>query len=347
VFRSAKQDDAARAVARLITSGFDHGGTVRRGGENGRSQVRDAFRPMMLVGVSSNGATFWHALTKPQQSRCVRTTVTKAPGSGRPKTSTREFYAERDRVASDLAAWATGADIDLWTDVPHEGRLDDRTTDKWRPLVAMAVAAGGPWPDRVAACIEAAIGDDAAAVPPKRIVADTHKACHESPLLSRATNPYGVAVAALTEALVRLGSPWDGAGVHDRLTDARLRELLKDYRVTSQRQPHSGAYRLPWTELDAMWDAYLPKSGSETRIPETPSPPSPPSPETATTQQEGTSMSNFGGIGETVPRQRSDFGGSWDKPAPPRATGCSGHRDKLYGWHSACADCISIRKVAA
>lgn len=282
VFRSPKPDEHARALISLINNGFDKGGVVRRGGERGKPLVYPAFRPMILMGNSQgkDGARFFVHLPAPTQSRCIRTTVIKAK---RPagRTGTTSWRTDCNATVDSLRTWIESAELDPEPGVPHADRMDDRSVDKWRPLVSVAMAAGGPWPERVAACIEQSLGDGAATVPVRRIVADTHRACQTDPLLSRATNPYGVAVATLTRGLTELGKPWDGSGPYDRLTDDRLRDLLRDYRVVTKKT-HGGNMRLRWADLEAMWAAYLPQAS----VPQGDSPDSPDSPETSTESEQ-------------------------------------------------------------
>ncbi|MFB8777188.1 DUF3631 domain-containing protein [Streptomyces broussonetiae] len=61
----------------------------------------------------------------------------------------RVHEAEGNKLRDRLAAWAEqarGAVMDAWPDMP-EG-VTDRPADVWEPLIAVADAAGGHWPDR-------------------------------------------------------------------------------------------------------------------------------------------------------------------------------------------------------
>jgi len=290
VSRSADGNEQTRALMQLINTGYKKGGTVWRGGEKAKPVKYDVYRPMVLVGI-----TFWSRLKAATQSRCIRTTLLKAKPTER--IGTRQFEQERDGARADLWAWTTGGDskrklkLDPFAEVPYADAMDARTADTWTPLVAMAEAAGGAWPERVRQCIEKmAIEDDGAKVPAKAIVADTYSACH-SHLLNEDRYPSGIPVTVLADALVRLGAPWDGTAGRDKLTDDRLKVLLRDYRVASKRVTHGpdkGRYRIMWRDLEAMWAAYLAPDDSDgeaagtapvVSLPIAPSPPSPPSPE--------------------------------------------------------------------
>ena len=67
----------------------------------------------------------------------------------------REARAEADAI--ELPDWAS---VPLVPDVPHIGApMSDRAEDSWEPLMAVALAAGGPWPALARAAALALSGD--------------------------------------------------------------------------------------------------------------------------------------------------------------------------------------------
>ncbi|HTX82099.1 MAG TPA: DUF3631 domain-containing protein [Streptosporangiaceae bacterium] len=193
-------DDRARDLSEVLRSGHKKGGKYERVGDDGNVKQYDVDKPMILSGIS-DGAHFWDVLEAPDKNRCIRVTGLKADPEalGLAEVGTRTFETERATVMDTLDEWASVAAVDQWAAVPHAKQLDVRQKDTWRPLVAMAAAAGGPWPDRVAACIEWSLGGDDIKPIPRRIVADTLKVCQDDPLLSRETNPAGLSVRLLTD----------------------------------------------------------------------------------------------------------------------------------------------------
>jgi Protein of unknown function (DUF3631) len=273
--KSADGNEKTRALMQLINAGYKRGGVVWRGGEKGSPRSYDVFRPVVLVGI-----TFWSKLPAATQSRCIRTTVIKAKGAER--TGTERFEQDQARTRAALAAWADTVEADPFAEVPHADQMDQRTIDTWTPLVAMANAAGGPWPQRAAACIErlAGIGEGGAAARPKRFVTDLARA-----LADHERTKTGIAVAAIRAALVNLGEPWNGSGRwHEHgqaIDDNRVRDLLGDYGVATHKS--DGRKVVRWTDIDRILDAYLPPDGdneaAETSsafgVPEVPGVPAP------------------------------------------------------------------------
>ena len=79
-----------------------------------------------------------------------------------------------------LGEWVRSVSLDLassWPELP-EG-LEDRAAEIWEPLLAVADAAGGDWPERArAACMELALGSvtDPVESPGQRVLADLRRA---------------------------------------------------------------------------------------------------------------------------------------------------------------------------
>ncbi len=85
----------------------------------------------------------------------------KAPGETVARFKWRRAQEEGAPLREKLAAWASRA-VDTLRDagptIPDE--LDDRAADGWEPLLAIADAAGGEWPDRARrAALALSVGD--------------------------------------------------------------------------------------------------------------------------------------------------------------------------------------------
>jgi hypothetical protein len=143
-----RKDDGARDLLALLNGGY------RRSAKVGRSVGRDhegryfrAFGPAAIAGLGS-----LHPTT---ESRCIPIRLDrKMRGSGE---RWLPFLVEDDsrRIADALSAWATpDAVTSLKVARPAiPGELRDRQAEAWWPLLAIADAAGGYWPEqaRVAA----------------------------------------------------------------------------------------------------------------------------------------------------------------------------------------------------
>jgi hypothetical protein len=143
-----RKDDGARDLLALVNGGY------RRSAKVGRSVGRDhegryfrAFGPAAIAGLGS-----LHPTT---ESRCIPIRLDrKMRGSGE---RWLPFLVEDDsrRIADSLAAWAT-PDVVASLKVARPAiptDLRDRQAEAWWPLLAIADAAGGYWPEqgRVAA----------------------------------------------------------------------------------------------------------------------------------------------------------------------------------------------------
>jgi hypothetical protein len=93
-------------------------------------------------------------------TRGVKIRMEKASGENRPPKMTRQAEESAGKAKMWLERWAAQvrdevADAD--PEVP-EG-VEGRAEDIWTPLLAVAEAAGGDWPERArAACLELALG---------------------------------------------------------------------------------------------------------------------------------------------------------------------------------------------
>ncbi|MER6678108.1 DUF3631 domain-containing protein [Streptomyces sp. NPDC000983] len=181
----------------------------------------------------------------------------------------KEGFALRDR----LAAWAeqaaehvTGA----WPDMPED--ITDRPADVWEPLLAVADAAGGDWPDRArAACtamVTASKANDKGSLG-VRLLTDLRD--HVMVGIDRLPT-----VAILDRLNALDDAPW--ADLHGRpLDNRRLGKMLADYMtadnepITSRNIKTGGSVLKGYYASDLLdaWDRYCPPP------PESPLPPLP------------------------------------------------------------------------
>ncbi|MQA15292.1 MAG: DUF3631 domain-containing protein [Pseudonocardiaceae bacterium] len=145
----AKENEETRA---LLNAGHRRGAVAYRCVGEGTKQKVTAFPAYSALAVAGLGD-----LPDTIMSRAVIVRMRR-----RARHEPVEAYRERihgpegDRLAEQLAEWAetvTEALAGAWPTLP-EG-ITDRPADVWEPLLAIAEAAGGDWPDRArAACVE-------------------------------------------------------------------------------------------------------------------------------------------------------------------------------------------------
>lgn len=158
----------------------------------------------------------------------------------------------------DAARWATDHQAALLeADAVVPAGLSDRAADSWRPLLAIADAAGGAWPTaaRKAALALSGVGAEAEADTATMLLADIRE------IFAAEGDPDVLASKAIIEALTSLEDrPWDELSKGRPLTAAKLSNLLGAYGIHSAGTVRIGSrtakgYRRV-AFLDA-WERYL------------------------------------------------------------------------------------------
>lgn len=208
----------------VLNSGYRQGGVASiciKGGSNWDVVDYPVFCAKALAGIGKN-------LPSTVQDRSVVIEMRrKRPEDITHRFKLREVKAESEPVHDDLDDWSLMAISTLETARPAmPEELDDRATDVWEPLMAIADMAGGGWPERArgaALALSAGVGreDDSIGV---ILLKDVYG------VLAR----YGsdrIPSADLVAALVELEeSPW--ADLQGKPLDKnRLAKLLKPYAI--------------------------------------------------------------------------------------------------------------------
>jgi hypothetical protein len=154
------------------------------------------------------------------------------------------------RWANDNAAALTQ------TALPALPGLNDRASDLWEPLLAIAHRAGGEWPERARKAASALSGDGAAGEDNQgvQLLSAAKKAFAASTAAEMATKVLIAALCADEEA------PWATYSKGEAITDRQLAKLLKPFRVVSVTvhppgAPHSKGYRR--ADFEDAWARYL------------------------------------------------------------------------------------------
>jgi hypothetical protein len=131
-------------VCALLNAGHRKGAVTGRCVTNNKNIEPEDFPAYCAVALAGIGRCLPDTIT----SRSVIVRMRRrAPSESvepyRPRLHDRQGHALRDR----LAAWAAGIEPRIvMPELPKE--IQDRDADVWEPLIAVADAAGGEWPDR-------------------------------------------------------------------------------------------------------------------------------------------------------------------------------------------------------
>ena len=249
--RVAEQNEDLRCV---LNAGHQRGQNILRcdGPQNTPTQF-PAFAMAALAGIGSMPDTI--------TDRAVNVTMRRR----RPDEQVASFRSRRDGpvlvdVHDRVAAWCTGH-LDELTDAEPVMPVEDRAADTWEPLIAVADAAGGHWPETArAAClalVNAANAADEDRSSRIKLLADIRD-------IFAAKDTTFIATADLIFLLeCNEESPW---GDND-LTPRKLADRLKDFgiRPTRDATGTQRGYRLgDFTDVFSRYLSQKPSEASET-----------------------------------------------------------------------------------
>ncbi len=262
----AKEHEELRG---LLNAGHRRSGVAYRCVGEGTKQTVVEFPAFAAVALAGLGKLPDTILTRSIVIRMRR----RAPDEHIEPYRARIHEPEGWKLRGMLADWtATVAErlTGYWPEMPPG--VTDRPADVWEPLLAVADAAGGPWPDRARDACAWLVRDNA-----ERGISLGIR------LLADLRDIFGGARAITTEdILTRLraldAAPW--AELKGQPLDARgLARLLDDYDITSKKVKVDG--RSAWgyraEHLADAWTRYLPPpTPAETEPAEPPEPEPPP-----------------------------------------------------------------------
>ncbi|GGQ42472.1 hypothetical protein GCM10010267_00170 [Streptomyces griseorubens] len=139
-------------VRGFLNSGYRRGAKSLRCVGDGSNQSTEWFSSFCAVAMAGLGSLPDTILTRSVIIRMRKKAPNEKAEPYRRRVHEKQGHALRDR----LAEWATTVHDQVaqaWPEMP-EG-VTDRPADVWEPLLAVADAAGGHWPERArAACVE-------------------------------------------------------------------------------------------------------------------------------------------------------------------------------------------------
>jgi hypothetical protein len=216
-----KAPSAYEGLRALLNAGHRAGTTVPRCvGDGARMRVQDfsVFCAKALAGIGE--------LPDTVADRAVRVRLARrAPGETVARFRHREATEAAAPLRAALEEWAESVDLrGARPEVPDE--LNDRAADCWEPLLAIADAAGGAWPERARiAALALSLGrtDDDGSLG-IRLLADCHRVFKTDSADRLSTEQLLERLVALEEA------PW--ADLSGRtITARRLARLLHPYGI--------------------------------------------------------------------------------------------------------------------
>lgn len=235
--RAAEQNEDLRA---LLNAGHQRGRPALRC--VGPSQIPTEFSTFAMAALAGIGD-----LPDTITDRAVNITMRRrTPGERVSQFRTRRDGPVLEALQTRLAAWAIGQ-LPTLTDAEPELPVEDRAADTWEPLVAVADAAGGPWPQLArAACkalAEGAADDDEEGSAGTRLLADIKRVFIAKGASFLASSDLVTALRALEE------SPWNDYEFNAR----KLAERVRQYGVRPGRDT-TGTVR--GYSLESLEDAF-------------------------------------------------------------------------------------------
>ncbi|MEV6178406.1 DUF3631 domain-containing protein [Streptomyces sp. NPDC052015] len=251
-------------VRGFLNSGYRRGGKSLRCVGDGANQQAGWFSSFCAVAMAGLGSLPDTILTRSVIIRMRKRAPNEKVEPFRRRVHEKQGHALRDR----LAEWAdTVRDqvAEAWPEMP-EG-VTDRPADVWEPLLAVADAAGGHWPDRArAACLElvkAANEGDQASLGVRLLTDLRDKVFRGADRMP---------TAVILEILLNLDdAPW--ADVDDKPLSSRMLSKLLGQYMTATNEPirprtirtGSGTPKGYYAEdLADAWNRYCPPPPAET-----------------------------------------------------------------------------------
>ncbi|WP_404435237.1 DUF3631 domain-containing protein [Microbacterium aerolatum] len=258
LFGVRARDSQAEELRGILNAGHRRGAKYSRAATRGKEVVLEefsAFAPVALAGLGEIPDT-------------IRTRAVVVPMRRRARGETVEPYRERqnggelEATADRLAAWARTATKrigDPWPEMP-EG-ITDRPADVWEPLIAVADAAGGAWPD-LARDAAVAIVRDATDRPASlgiRLLADVRR------VLAREEHGDRIRSTELLHELIGLeDAPWSDLGGKGAIDSRYLGRTFDAYKIAPAKPIRFGGsvgVAKGWQRSDFAdaWARYLPE----------------------------------------------------------------------------------------
>jgi DNA polymerase I-like protein with 3'-5' exonuclease and polymerase domains len=242
----------------LLNEGFERDGVVARVEDNGgKREVVDysVFGPKVFTGIGK-------LLPPTTLDRCIPIRLERRLRSERvAKFRARPVQQQAAGVRSLLAGWAAVASDTVAEHYDSELAFpfgtNERAEDVWEPLLAVAEAAGGEWPQRARqAMLVLTPADDDSGDLAVVLLADIRQ------VFADADWPQALKSGALVKALNALeDAPWGGLRDGKGLSTHKLARDLASFGLFPERDQLDGETVCGWwrRSLGPVWGRYLPE----------------------------------------------------------------------------------------
>lgn len=248
IFGSTRKDEQNADLVAALNNGFRRGSpTYRCVGPKHTVQKFSTFAFAAVAGIGRLPGTI--------EDRAINITMRRRlPGEEVAKFRLRTDLPLVEELGDALASWVSSAELAVEPHVPDA--LEDRAADAWEPLLAVADAAGGDWPERVRSAalhLSCETADDAAEQSVDvRLLADVRSILKDATFISTAN------------ALARLNAIEDAPWAEQALSARRLATVLGKFGVKPRRNSAGSERGYHASDLADPFSRYLPSELSET-----------------------------------------------------------------------------------
>jgi hypothetical protein len=261
-----KENDELRGI---LNTGHRRGGQVLR-------TVGDDHEPRQFSTWSPAAIAMIGRLPDTLNDRSIIINLRRRKPTEAVKSFRRDRADDLHVLARKMARWAQDHQAQLADSDPDVGDLMNRMADNWRPLFAIADAAGGHWPKRVR---EIAAAADKASIEQSvtilllqdiRWVFDGRPELENGRTVLRATPSDRISSADLVTQLAAIeGRPWAEWKAGKPITQNGLARMLNNFQITPGTirlhtgQTAKGYYR---SAFEDVFSYYLPAETGESTV---------------------------------------------------------------------------------
>lgn len=240
-----KRQEGAEDLRGIYNSGHSRGWPYARwNAARNQREVYNTFAMLVIAGIGDMPDTI-------EDRSIVISMRRRAPGEHVSQWRSRRVVPKLRDLRERLHDWVRGQ-VDRLGEAEPDLPAEDRAADVWEPLVAVADAAGGDWPDRARMACKALVGDDPDdGSAGERLLNDLWGVFEETPTL-----PTSIIIERLCELEE---SPWSTWHRGDKITPRALAELVKPYGVRSRNLKVHGSVFKGYARADMAdaWSRYL------------------------------------------------------------------------------------------
>lgn len=241
----------------LLNGGFERsGGVVRNVGDDFEPRRFALYGPVAISGIGNIPATIEDRSIRINMRRKLKSEAVERLNRNHHKAALHVLARKCARWANDHAALLAEADPEL------PSSLDDRSQDKWRPLLAIAVLCGEPVRrEAFHAAIELSGGvDEDNLSGDVKLLGDILKIHEERRTSGLLKDEDHIPSAALVTALVGLEeSPWATWSRGKPITQNKLATMLRKFGIRTEAAwiSEKTVRAFKWSDFVDVWARYL------------------------------------------------------------------------------------------